>query len=86
MVVDRHGALLEHDVRSAPIRATSIDTGRAPADERCSDTESPATADCGQQYPVTVSNDRLGATDETLGKAKARRSRRDHSRPSKATG
>ena len=54
-------------VRSTPIRATSIDTGRPPADDRCSDTESPATADCGQQYPVTVSNDRLVATGETLG-------------------
>jgi hypothetical protein len=32
-----------------------MDTGRAPADDRCSATLPPTVTDCGQQYPVTVS-------------------------------
>lgn len=43
-------------MRSPPILVTWIDTGLAPAEDRCTSTRPPVATDCGQQYPVTVSN------------------------------
>src|SRR5260221_8424451 len=47
--------LVSTTIRSRPTRATSTATGRAPDDDRCSETVPPGSTDCGQQYPVTVS-------------------------------
>src|SRR5258707_1355533 len=49
------GGLVSTTIRSRPTRATSTATGRAPDDDRCSETVPPGSTDCGQQYPVTVS-------------------------------